>query len=51
MLRAVRHWKVQRYSGCPILGDTQGQAGWGSEYPDGAVGVSVHCGGGGIDDL
>ena len=24
---------------CPIPGDTQGQAGWGSEQPDVAVGV------------
>jgi len=23
---------AQRCSGCPILGDTQGQAGWGSEH-------------------
>ena len=34
---------VQRGSGCPIPGDTQGQAGQGSEQPDVAVGVPVHC--------
>ena len=28
---------AQRGGGCPILGDTQGQAGWGSEQPDVAV--------------
>ena len=33
----------QRGGGCPIPGDTQGQAGWGSEQPDGAVGVPAHC--------
>ena len=30
-------------SGSPVLGDTQGQAELGSEQPDGAVGVPVHC--------
>ena len=34
---------AQRGDGCSILGDTQGQAGWGSEQPDIAVGVPVHC--------
>jgi len=34
---------AQRGGGCPIPGDTQGQAGQGSEQPDWAVGVSVHC--------
>ena len=29
----------------------QGQAGQSSECPDLAVGVSVHCWGGGLDDL
>jgi len=37
--------------GCPIPGDTQGQAGWGSQQPDVAVGVSVHCRGVGPDGL
>lgn len=27
----------------PARGDTQDQAGWGSEPPDQAVGVPVHC--------
>ena len=34
---------AQRGSGCPIPADTQGQAGWGSEQSDGAVGVPAHC--------
>jgi len=34
---------AQRGGGCPILGDTQGQAGWGSEQPDVAAGVPAHC--------
>ena len=36
---------------CAIPGDTQGQAGWGSEQPDVAVGVPVHCRGAGLDGL
>ena len=39
VLMASKHW------------DSQGQAGWGSEHPDGAVGVPVHCRGIGPDDL
>jgi len=35
----------------PSLGDVQGQAGPGSEQPDVAVGVPVHCRGFGLDDL
>ena len=34
---------AQRGGECHVPGGTQGQAGWGSEQPDGAVGVSVHC--------
>ena len=34
-----------------ICGDTQGQAGWDSEQPDLAVGISVHGRGLGLDDL
>ena len=34
---------AQRCGGSPILGDIQGQAGLGSEHPDGAVYVPVHC--------
>ena len=33
---------AQRGGGCPIPGDVQGQAGWGSERPDWAVDVPVH---------
>jgi len=36
--------------GCPILRDTEGQAGQGSEHADLAVGVPVHCKGVGLDD-
>ena len=32
-----------RGSGCPIPGDTQGQAGRGSEQHDAAVGVPIPC--------
>jgi len=32
---------AQRGGGCPILADTQGQAGWGTS----AVGVPIHCSG------
>ena len=34
---------AQRGGGCPILRDTKCQAGRGSEQPDVAVGVPVHC--------
>ena len=34
---------AQRSGGCPVPGDTQGQAVWGSEQPDLAVGVPAHC--------
>ena len=34
---------AQRGGGNPIPEDTQGQAGPGSEQPDLAVGVPVHC--------
>jgi len=42
---------VQRGGGCPIPRDIQGQAGQGSEQPDLAVRVPVHCKGVGLDDL
>ena len=42
---------AQRRGGCPIPGDVQCQAGWGSEQPDLAVGVPVHCRGVGLDGL
>lgn len=35
---------VQGGSGCSVLGDIQGQVGWGSEQPNLAVGVPVYCG-------
>ena len=42
---------AQRCGGWPIPGDTQGQAGQGSEQLDLAVGVPVHFRGVGLDDL
>ena len=42
---------AQRCGGCRVPGDTQGQAGGGSEQPDVAVYVPVHCRGVGLDDL
>lgn len=37
--------------GCPVPGDTQGQAGWDSEQPDLAVGGPVNRKEVGQDDL
>ena len=42
---------AQKDGGCPVPGDTQGQAGWGSGLPDGAVGIPIHCRGVGLDGL
>jgi len=42
---------TQRGGGCPIPGDTQGETGWGSEHPNVAVNVPIHCRGVGLDDL
>ena len=42
---------AQRCGGCPMHGDIQGQAGWGSEQPDVAVGIPVHCRGVGLGGL
>ena len=33
---------------CPVPGDIQGQAEWGCEQPDVAIGVPVHCSGVGM---
>ena len=41
----------QPASGCPVPGNIPGEAGRGSEQPDRAVGVPVHCRGFGPDDL
>jgi len=41
----------QSGGGRPIFGDTQGQAGWGSEQPAVAVGAPAHCRGVGPDGL
>lgn len=38
------HWR------CPS-GKAAGDAGWGSEHPDQSIGVPVHCGRVGLDDL
>jgi len=42
---------AQRGGECPIPEDTHGQVGRGSECPDVAVGVSVHCRTVGLDDF
>jgi len=42
---------VQGGGGCPIPGDSQGQAAQGSEQPGVAVGVPVHCRGIGLNGL
>ena len=42
---------AQRDGGCPIPADIQGQAGPGSEHPNLAAHVPVHCRGFGLDDL
>jgi len=42
---------AQRDGGSPVLRDTQDQAARGSEQPNLAVGVPVHCRGVGLDDL
>ena len=40
---------VWKRCGRPILGEVQGQVGWGSEHPD--LAADVHCRGFGLDDL
>jgi len=42
---------AHRGGGCPVPGDTQGQVGPGSEHPDLAVGIHVHCRGVGLDGI
>ena len=42
---------VQRSGGCPVPGDIQCQAGWGTEQPDLTVGVPFYCREIGLDDL
>jgi len=42
---------AKRYGECPIPGNSQDGAGWGSEQPDLAVGIPVHCRRVGSDDL
>jgi len=41
---------AQRGGECPVRGDIQSQAGRGSEQPDVAAGIPVHCRGVGLDD-
>ena len=50
-LLCAGEWVAQRGRGCPIPGDTQDQAGQGSEHPGLAVGDPVHCRGVGLDGL
>ena len=45
------HWVAQRGGRCPILGNIQGQAGWGSEQPDLVVDVPASGRGDGLGDL
>ena len=47
----VLKWFAQRGGGYPVSGGVQGQAGQGSEQPDLAVSVPVHCRGVVLDDL
>ena len=42
---------AQRGGRCPIHGNIQGQAGWGSEQPDLVEDAPAHCRGVGLDDL
>ena len=42
---------AQRGGGCSVLGDIQGQAGWGSEQPDIDIAVPDHCSEDGLGDL
>jgi len=44
-------WDGWMEGGCPIPGGIQGQAGQGSEQPDPAVDVPVHCRGVELDCL
>jgi len=52
MIRLLKHWntsqRAQRGGGYPVPGAIQGQARRGSEQPDLAVGVPVHCRGIGL---
>ena len=48
MIRAVRHWcRLPRKVVDLVFGNTQGEAGWGSEHPD----ALVCCRGVGLDGL
>ena len=42
---------AQRGGGCLVPGNFQGQAGWGSEQPDLAVGVLAHSMGVGLNQF
>lgn len=49
----ARHWNrmFREVMDVPDIGDIQGQDGLGSEKPDLAVDVPVHCAGVGLDDF
>ena len=50
-IRVARHWHRLPREVVDAPGDIQDWAGWGSEQPDGAVGVPVHCRTVGADNL
>ena len=51
-MSVVKHWnRLPRGGRCPIHGNIQGQAGWGSEEPGLVEDTPPHCRGAGLDDL
>jgi len=44
-------WVAQRGGRCPVLGNIQGQVGWGSEQPDLVVDVPAYYRAVGLDEL
>ena len=53
IIKVARHWHrlLREVVDVLFLETLQGQAGWGFEHPDVAVGVPVHCWGVGLGDL
>jgi len=50
-IRVVKQWNMLSRDAVDVSGDIWGQAGRGSEHPNLAVGVPVHCRGVGLDGL